>query len=203
MGMTERLREFLREDLSLSDGMKHVAVIGRAGSGKTTFINSIRGFYPVEHDSDALEFGHAPARAPVVRGRRLGPVRYQSLLTPGMVWWDMPSISNADDCLPPTVCFYRAYDLALYDYVILLYEGPMDSVSGGPECPGGTRLLASLLLILSRPGRGNCDFPTHARAEVCQHQAFNPARSHKGGRADEIQPRDHVTERRRNRGPYS
>jgi energy-coupling factor transporter ATP-binding protein EcfA2 len=130
--MTERLREFLREDLRLNDGMRHVAVIGRPGSGKTTFINSIRGFYPDAYEGDVTEFGPAPARRPMVRGRVSGPMRFQSSLTPGIVWWDMPSIPKADERPPLTIDFYRPYELALYDHVILLYEGLIDSVSRLP-----------------------------------------------------------------------
>lgn len=99
----------IRKQLGISDYDRNIAVCGRVSTGKSAFVNAIRGILPT-----------SPGAAPIGNEettREITPYRDPHL--PSVVWWDIPG-AGGQNSREWNYCSQQC--LFAFDQVILVHE---------------------------------------------------------------------------------
>ena len=98
-----------RRRLDYVDGLVHVAVVGTAGSGKSSLVNSIRGLSP--YDLGAATVGTSETTKTVMRYRH--PEGYP------FVWYDIPGVGTLNQ---REAHYFLDQGLFMFDCIIVVFD---------------------------------------------------------------------------------
>ena len=109
---TEKKFDNAKEKFKYEPGNLHIAVVGMAGTGKSTLVNSLRGL--LASDPGATKTG--PCESTMEAGRYPHPDKESPLSR--IVWYDMPGVGVQS--IPDSSDYFNTQGLFIFDFIIVV-----------------------------------------------------------------------------------